>query len=60
MDDEEKQSFLKSFTESQNFFKFRYFVKTNFNNTSTFENVIEKNLKLYDSLYNNYSYINKK
>lgn len=60
MDDEEKQSFLKSFTESQNFFKFRYFIKTNFNNTSVLENIIEKNLRLYDSLYNNYSYIKKK
>ncbi len=59
MNEEEKQSFFKSFNDSQNFFKFRYFISTNFSKNS-FEKIIEKNLRLYDSSYNSYIFIKKK
>lgn len=60
MSEEEKDSFFKSFSEWQNFFKFRYFFETNKNNNDSLLKVIEKNLMLYDSLYNNYFIQEKK
>lgn len=59
MSEEEKDSFYKSFNDSQFFFKFRYFISTNFEKSS-FEKIIEKNLRLYDSIYNSYTFLNKK
>lgn len=59
LNEEERNSFYKSFNESQNFFKFRYFIESNKKNNSSLLKIIEKNLMLYESLYNRY-FIQKK
>lgn len=54
MDENERDSLYDSFTDSQYFFQFRYIFKSNIANPKIFENVIVKNLQLYDSPYNRY------
>lgn len=59
MGEEEKDSFYKSFTDTQNFFSFRWSWEWNtaYDNT---RNVIDKNLSIYTSSYNSYFLKQKK
>lgn len=59
MGEEEKDSFYKSFTDTQNFFNFRWSWEWNtaYNNTKS---IIDKNLSLYSSSYNSYFLKSKK
>lgn len=58
MSDDEKDSFMKSFTDSQDFFTFRYDIKHNLK-SNLFKGIVSKNIYLYSSNYNSY-YINDK
>ena len=59
MGEEEKESFYKSFTDTQNFFNFRWSWEWNtaYGNT---KNIIDKNLSIYSSSYNSYFLKRKK
>ncbi|GAB0174582.1 MAG: hypothetical protein HHAS10_04610 [Candidatus Altimarinota bacterium] len=59
MGEEEKESFYKSFTDTQNFFSLRWSWEWNtaYGNT---KNIIDKNLSLYSSSYNSYFLKEKK
>jgi hypothetical protein len=59
MSEEEKESFMKSFPNSQDMFLFRYEIKHNLKSKSL-KNIIAKNLYLYSSLYNSYFIQEKK
>lgn len=57
--EEEKDSFYKSFTDTQNFFSFRWSWEWNTTYDNT-KNIIDKNLSVYSSLYNSYFLKRKK
>lgn len=53
MGEEERDSFYKSFTDTQNFFSFRWSWEWNTTYGNT-KNIIDKNLSIYSSSYNSY------